>query len=321
MTTETFQCILRRLRNPVDSIYRLVWGLERDPVKDPPLGERSHLRNLVLSMPDRVFRFYRDEIDFLESMPPEYLLDHMMPYRRLRDGPVLDVGFDAGCKLPYVVHEGRKLFFPATMSLKNVEKQYRSFTEEEGLLGMGCLQKSPHRYVSENFQVQEEDVLLDVGCAEGIFAFHYAPVVNHIYLFEGLKTWKKPLKCSFKSFSGKTTFINRFLGKETNRKTIKLEDALSGETASSYFLKMDIEGAERIVIESFRSFLLSHKVKVSCCVYHHQDDAEVITAFLRELGYQTAFSEGYMLPNINGVHFPYFRHGVVFARNDGGLLP
>ena len=78
---------------------------------------------------------------------------------------------------------------------------------------------------------------------------------------------------------------------------------------------MDIEGGERAVLASSADFLRTHKVKLSCCVYHRQDDAEVISGMLEELGFSLRYSDGYMLPLLGDIVFPYFRHGVVHARN------
>ena len=61
--------------------------------------------------------------------------------------------------------------------------------------------------------------------------------------------------------------------------------------------------------------LKSHKVKLSCCVYHRQDDAVVIKDMLKKMGYKTRFSDGYMLHWMNGIYFPYFRHGLIYAQN------
>ena len=71
-------------------------------------------------------------------------------------------------------------------------------------------------------------------------------------------------------------------------------------------LKMDIEGWERAVVKGNADFFTSAKVKLSCCVYHRQDDARVLDEMLKGMGYKTRFSDGYMLPTMNGIHYPYF---------------
>lgn len=321
MTSETRHCFFRRLCDPVGSLFRLLWTLDEDPVADPRLGMKSHLRDLVLTMPDRAYSRYRNEIDFLKTAPYEYLMDHIFPYRRILNGPTLEVGWDGKSRLPYVVHDSRKLYFPRKMPLPEVERMYRTLTEEEGLLGTGCLQKSPHQYVCGEYRVEEGDILLDIGSAEGLFAFHHAPVAKRIYLFEGLKEWRKPLAQSFAEYAEKTTIVSRFLGTKTSRSTIRLNDVLDEKDDATYFMKLDIEGAERSVLGDCQEFLRSHRVKISCCTYHRQDDAEYLSDLLSGLGYRTAFTDGYMLHTINGVHYPYFRRGVIYARNDGGPLP
>ena len=321
MTSDTRHCLLRRLLDPVGTFYRLLWTLDEDPVSNPRLGMKTHLRDLILSMPDRDYSRFKKEIDFLAKCPTDFLISTMFPYPRRLEGPSLDVGVDPKARLPYVRHNGKRLFFPSGTDKLEVERQYRCLTEEEGLLGTGCLGKSPHQYVSSCFQVEEGDVLLDIGSAEGVFALHYAELAKHLYLFEGLHEWKKPLEWTFAPYREKTSIVCRYVGNRSSRKEIRLEDALSSGKNDVFFLKMDIEGAEREVLGSCSDFLTSHTVKLSCCVYHRQDDATVIADMLHNLGFRTSLSDGYMLPVVNGVHYPYFRHGVIYARNDDGPLP
>ena len=77
---------------------------------------------------------------------------------------------------------------------------------------------------------------------------------------------------------------------------------------------MDIEGGERAVVESSAAFLASHKVKISCCAYHRQDDGKVLMAMLEKIGFKTRYSEGFMLP-YDSHTFPFFRRGMIYAKN------
>jgi hypothetical protein len=104
---------------------------------------------------------------------------------------------------------------------------------------------------------------------------------------------------------------------DTGTETIKVTDLdsfMKGKEKVT-LLKMDIEGGEKEVISGNADFLRQNKVKLSCCVYHNQEDAALIKNMLEKIGYETRFSKGYMLCDMNGVHFPYFRHGVIYARN------
>jgi hypothetical protein len=112
------------------------------------------------------------------------------------------------------------------------------------------------------------------------------------------------------------SIINKLVSSRNSSKEIRLSDALADiDQDKTVFIKMDIEGFEREVISASEDFLKSHKVKLSCCVYHRQDDAAVIKNMLEKMGFKTRFSDGYMLPWMNGIHFPYFRHGLIYAQN------
>ena len=104
--------------------------------------------------------------------------------------------------------------------------------------------------------------------------------------------------------------MNKFCGAP-----VKLSDTIEIASDRPCFVKMDIEGGERAVIRGNVDFLRSNKIKLSCCVYHRQDDAEVIGRLLTDIGFSISFSDGFMLPNMNGIHYPYFRHGVIYAKN------
>ena len=44
-------------------------------------------------------------------------------------------------------------------------------------------------------------------------------------------------------------------------------------------------------------------------------DAEVLSRLLEEAGFRVSYSEGWMLPVMNGLRYPYFRRGVIRAVN------
>ena len=72
---------------------------------------------------------------------------------------------------------------------------------------------------------------------------------------------------------------------------------------------------EKDVLCGSKDFFLSHKVKLSCCTYHRQEDAAVISSLLEGWGYKVSFSDGYMVCLLNGLHPPYFRKGMIYAKN------
>lgn len=299
------------LAHPFESVYRLCRRLSVDDDR----AQRELLQNLALGLPDRAAGPYADELAFLAQFPRDPY--SMFPYPLQGAPRAVESGVDASVGLPYVVHEGRRFYGPKDQSVDDVVRSYRYFTEDEGLLGQGRRTKSPHAYTDAFFTVEAGDVVVDIGCSDALFAFHHAPAASRLYLFESWSRWKPALTASFAPYREKTTILDKFVTDRTEGRNVRLVDAVAVEPGARYFIKMDIEGGERAVLAASRDFLQANKVKLSCCVYHRQDDAEAIAAFLKELGYSVRFSAGWMLPLVNGVHFPYFRHGVLYARNDG----
>ena len=308
MEYKTQQRISDTIQNLKSFVYNLMYFAKRSQEEN----DAAMLRNLVLSLPREIKEKYAAECDYVESLASDKLGFITFPYpendERLGTGMV--IGKEKG--LFYVLHDGtKKLFFPSQ------ENDYYVLVYREGLLGTGTLVKSPHCYQEKDFKVESGDILLDVGCAEAIFALDNIEKVAKAYLFEAEAGWRKPLRLTFSPYADKTVIINKLVSDRTTRESIRLVDAVAGEMSSDahFFVKMDIEGWERTVINGNADFFKKAKVKLSCCVYHRQDDATVIEKMLRDMGYKARFSEGWMLPTINGIHYPYFRHGVIYAQN------
>ena len=277
------------------------------------------LRNLILSLPSEIKERYANEIEYIESTPLDGLGAILFPYKEQKVGKPPEcfaVGKEKG--LPFILHgDCSKLYFPKHTPLSDVISEYRALAEREGLLGAGILGKSPHCYQDGNFKVEQGDILLDVGCAEAVFALDNIEKVSKVYLFESLPEWQKPLRRTFAPYAEKVVFVPKLVSDRTNGDAITLMDAVKNDRpdGAQYFVKMDIEGWERTVVKGNADFFMTAKVRLSCCVYHRQDDAQVIDAMLKGMGYKTRFSDGYMLPTMNGIHYPYFRHGVIYAQN------
>ena len=291
-------------------VFWFFWRMMRDPIL-----EYQRLRyNLICSLPDRDAMRYAEELRFLQltnGRAPKF------PYPQIAglddDGKVIS-GVEDG--LPFVVHCGHRLFFPNAYSLREAERLYQYYVQTEGILGSGFLLKSPHAYVTSDFTVEEGDVLLDVGCSEGLFALDNCEQASKVYLFEAQKIWKLANEKTFSPFRDKVRVINRFVGSETRDGMVSLADAVRDESSTArYFIQMDIEGGERAVLSSSAEFLKTHRVKIACAAYHRQDDFDFLSKCLTDMGFEVSASDGYMLPDINGFVYPYFRRGIIYARN------
>ena len=98
--------------------------------------------------------------------------------------------------------------------------------------------------------------------------------------------------------------------------SVSLDDYFSGSNEVPTMIKMDIEGYEGRALRSAQRLLRSENGirKVAVCTYHRQDDEQNLGAFLRECGFKTTPSKGYMLFVYDkDVKPPYLRRGIIRA--------
>jgi hypothetical protein len=247
------------------------------------------------------------------------------PYKVIKECGDIKCGKERG--MNYVIHDGKKLFFPSSYSPSKCRDIYHNFIQTENILGTHNLEKCPHAYLSEDFQVENGTVLFDVGCAEGLFSLNVIEKVRIVILFESDREWIKPLKATFEPWKDKVIIINKLAGGYDNQEMMKLSSAYDmfcspiKQEHNPIFVKMDIEGYELEVLKSSEKFIReSSDIKIACCTYHRQNDYIDIPSFFdsindvayREIKYN--FSDGYMLPyRTDSLHPPYFRKGVLRA--------
>lgn len=308
------------LIDAVLNLPRTVYNLALFARANPCEANVALLRNLVLSMPKSDQEPYAVECQFLRNLSVANISSVMFPYSVKSDSvsrsAEFECGYDGG--LPYIVHtSGRRVYYPRGTSASSMLENFKGLLYTEGITGVGLLEKSPHCYQDSEFFLSDGDCLLDIGCAEALFAVDNLDNVSKAILFECERAWAKPLTATFQPYRDKVFIVDKMVSDHTSRKTTRIIDAIAGKVGEKerYFVKMDIEGGERAVIAGNEDFFRENRVKLSCCVYHRQDDASVIRDMLEQLGYQTRFSSGYMLVDMNGIHFPYFRHGVIYGWN------
>ena len=257
---------------------------------------------------------YREELSYLKQCQDLAIF----PYPQQKTiTHQIDADFDNAKKLPYVIHNNKRLYFPQNFSIQNAIDKYKYFIETENLLGGNYTTKAPHQYQTDTFKIEENDILLDIGCAEALVALDAIEKVKKVYLFEGDKTWFPALQATFEPYNDKVVLIKKFISDHNDEENITLDAALKDETSQSFFVKMDIEGAETLVLSSSKDFFTStRKIKLACCTYHKADHADIISQKLQEWNYKYEFSDGYMLftYDLNFVP-PYFRHGLIRGKN------
>ncbi len=212
-----------------------------------------------------------------------YPYDYMFEYKNIN----IQVNFDKDLKLPFVIHNDKKLYFPEFYDVAKVIKDYRALLIEQDI-------RASHRY-TKSYNELKNKTLLDIGSAEGIFALDTIEIVKDVIIFECEQYWLKPLRASFAPWKEKVKFVEKYVGDVTSGKFITIDDFLNDYPKENLFLKMDIEGAERKALEGAKNTLQTAKnTQLAICTYHQPNDPEYIANFVSNYGFQYEFSDGLM---------------------------
>jgi hypothetical protein len=274
--------------------------------------KQDTLKLKIINLPPIISNKYVDEIEYIrntQGLP-------VFPYKQIKSINHVKAYIDEKTNMPYVLHNNKKLYFPKIWSIEQSKQMYKNYIEVENLLGGNFTEKSPHQYQTKDFCVQQDDVVFDVGAAEGLFALDVVDKAKHIYIIEPSEIWQEPLKATFEVYSEKVTIIQKFISNTVSNTHIRLKDLLEKYLSENIFLKLDIEGFEYPVLkDSQELLLLSNNLKIACCTYHRYDDSHKIELLFKQLDYNYHFSEGYMIFIYDtNQQEPFFRHGLIRAQ-------
>ena len=210
---------------------------------------------------------------------------------------------------PWVDHGGKRLCFRRGSDPAKVASSYRALLREQDAA-------SPHCYRTEGFEVEEGDVLLDVGSAEGIFALDNIERASHVVLFETDPSWIGALERTFGAWKDKVTIINKFASDVDGADTVTVDTVLrDGGLGGPVFLKLDVEGAEERVLNGAREALSHPGTRAVVCTYHCHGDHERLSEAMRARGYDVRTSAGWMLFIYDKkLQPPFFRRGVIYCK-------
>jgi hypothetical protein len=237
------------------------------------------------------------------------------PYKQIKILHDIKCGFDKKRKMPFVLHNNKRLYFPKSWDVEQAKGTYANLIERENILGGDYAEKAPHQYQTEYSHVQEGDVVLEIGAAEALFSLDIIDLAKKVYIFEPKKIWKKPLRATFEPYKDKVEIITKYVSNKDTGDEIKLESCLKLDDFKSVFVKMDVEGYEKLIINDNIPFFSNNTdIRISCCTYHIQEDAESLNKMFLSMGYQTEFSDGYILfLSDSNLRPPYFRKGLIRA--------
>ncbi len=231
------------------------------------------------------FNFYKnteiyDTLNFigkygLRSCPGEFSLKY--------DNLAIEVQRDTH---PFIIHKGKKLYFPESFSNQQVQKLYKSLITEQD-------SESAHKYSLDEFDYKDA-ILFDIGAAEGILSLEKMDVIQFAYLVECEERWVSALQKTFEPYNSKVKIIFKYIDQYDGENAISLNTLGKDLKGKKVFVKMDIEGFEEKTILGGKEFLLNNHCTTAICTYHNPNHPKEIGQILKNLGYKSNFSKGYI---------------------------
>ena len=247
---------------------------------------------------------HREVLKYLENNP---LRIFPYPFHDNYSAEKIEVFYDSGKGMRYVLQDGKRLYFKKRWSEKRIKRAYSDLLREQDL-------HSPHRYLTESFTIGNEDVLADIGAAEGNFSLSVIEKIRKVYIFEYDRDWTEALRATFAPWSEKVEIINKYVSDFDDEKHIRL-DTFYEKKKDLTFLKIDVDGAESIVLNSCSQLFRSgNSFKVALCTYHKNNDEKDFTSLLKSHKYNVTPSSGYMIHYYDKkMKAPYLRRGLIRA--------
>ena len=230
---------------------------------------------------------------------------HMFPYNFvLRYGKCkFEVLYDNREEKNYVLHRGKRLYFPKNTNTEDIRKMYLQLIMEQDI-------DSPHRYWSKINEPEQGDILVDVGASEGLIALEWIDVLSEVILIECNERWRDALQATFEPYKDKVSIINKYCSNLCDQSNDTIDNIVRYK--SNVVIKMDIEGAEIRALDGAGETLQRSDVKWAVCTYHTKTDAENIEQIMLKNQIRYEFSEGYLLlPYDETYEYPFFRKAMI----------
>lgn len=164
------------------------------------------------------------------------------------------------------------------------------------------IKRSPHRYERSGTIVEEGEVVVDLGAAEGAFSLTASKKAKKVYALEPHPVYATLLKKTFNGIKNVEVVeiaVSNFKGEGCITdggygSTLTTECLLAGhnikidtidtlfENENIDYIKCDIEGEEVNMLKGAERVIKRDKPKIAICVYHDPSHPEIITKMLKE---------------------------------------
>lgn len=239
----------------------------------------------------KIFARYRNTNDpeiqeILDYLEDESLTWFNYPFVNKYDNSVR-VKKDENLGLFYFIYQDKRIYLSRKFHNDCMAREYvKSLYIEQD-------EQSPHRYLTRTYDVPDQSIVIDAGCAEGFFSIGIIERVQHIYIFEPDPMWCEALKYTFEPFKKKVTIVEKALSNFVYGKTTTIDNEIKDLNVD--FVKMDIEGEELYALQGARR-TIGHSPRIKCvvCTYHQEFAYDAIKLFFEHIGLKTEHSRGYM---------------------------
>ena len=306
-----FSILILKHRRLLHHFFNLVSNFSYRYRRDEKLSSLKVKMNLYFYFHPKLKRNYLNELKFIqEKSATNFPYSFVFPYNFIYTYSITDIKVlkDIEKDLLYVIHRGKRLYFKRSMKTElAVQIAYYCLLIEQD-------EQSPHRYLDNDFTIDQNNIVLDVGAAEGIMGLDNIEKISKLYIFEVNNEWIEALNATFEPWKEKVFVVNKYVSNIDDNKTITL-DHFFGEDKID-FIKIDVEGAEMSIFEGSTQILHRDAIKIAVCTYHKQEDAEKIEQVLLKNKFMCSFTPNYMLFIFEDMKPPYFRKALLRAKKN-----
>lgn len=247
---------------------------------------------------------HKEVLGYLENNPVRIF---PYPFHDNYSSDKIDVFYAPETGMRYVLQDGKRLYFKKRWSGKRIKRAFSDLLREQDI-------NSPHRYLTDKFTIVNDDVVADIGAAEGNFSLSVIEKIKKLYLFEYDQEWIQALRATFAPWAEKVEIINKYVSDYNDDSHIRLDTFFDMKNDIT-FLKIDVDGAEAIVLNSCVEVFKAHNsFKVALCTYHKNNDEKDFTLLLKNHGFSISPSKGYMIHYYDKkMKAAYLRRGLIRA--------